>query len=70
MHLRAYRKRTIEYLFNDLDLVSKMVFVCANNNNTWGQVRDYKLKQKFLYNFTGKIKLGSLLIGLAQLKTD
>jgi SAM-dependent methyltransferase len=69
MHLRAYRKRTIEYLFNDLDLVSRMVFVCANNNKTWGQVREYNLKQKSLYNFTSKIRLGSLLIGLAQLKT-
>ena len=70
MHLRAYRVKTIKYLFNNLDLDSKIVFARGNNDRIWGQVRDYSFKQKLFYSFTGKIGLGSLLVALAQLKTN
>ena len=68
MHLRAYRKRTIKYLFNYLDLELKKIFICSNNNKTWGQARKYSFLQNSLYSISGGIGLGSLLIGLAQLK--
>ena len=67
MHLRAFRKSTVEYLFNKLNLKTRKLFVCGNTNNTWGQVREYSTLQKSLYTITGKIGLGSLLIGIAQL---
>ena len=66
MHLRAYQKYTLEYLFKELRIDSKKVFVCANTDNSWGQVRDYNFFQKNLYNLSGKLGLGSLLIGLGQ----
>ena len=66
MHLRAYCKRTINRLLEDCNLDNIMVFTCANTDKIWGQVRDYKLTQKALYSFTGKVGLGSLLIGIAQ----
>ena len=66
MHLRAYRQKTIKYLFNNLDLEPKMVFTCSNNDRIWGQVRDYNFNQKLIFTLAGKIGLGSLLIGLAQ----
>ena len=69
MHLRAYRIKTIKYLFNDLDLIPQMVFVCANTDKIWGQVREYGLIQNLMYTMSGKIGMGSLLIGLAKLKT-
>ncbi len=68
MHLRAYCKKTIQYLFDNSDLQTQMIFVCANTNKTWGQVREYNLSQKFYYTLSGKIGLGSLLIGIARLK--
>ena len=67
MHLRAFRKETIKYLFNELDLESKLIFTCGNANKTWGQARDYNFKQKIIYKLAGKIGMGSLLIGLGQL---
>ena len=67
MHLRAYCKKTIKYLFDSLDLKSQMLFVCSNTDKIWGQVREYSLPQQFYYTFTGKIGMGSLLIGVAQL---
>ena len=66
MHLRAYKPSTIKYLFKRVNLESKMVFECGNTDQIWGQVRDYNFFQKSLYNISGKIGLGSLLIGLAQ----
>tara|TARA_B100000686_G_C16358524_1_gene746516 strand:- start:323 stop:745 length:423 start_codon:yes stop_codon:yes gene_type:complete len=69
MHLRAYCKKTIKYLFNSIDLQSKMIFVCANTDRIWGQVREYNLARRFFYTFSGKIGMGSLLIGIAQLKS-
>jgi 2-polyprenyl-3-methyl-5-hydroxy-6-metoxy-1,4-benzoquinol methylase len=66
MHLRAYQKCTIEFLFKQININAKMVFVCGNTDKTWGQVRDYNIYQKSLYTLSGKIGLGSLLIGLAQ----
>ena len=70
MHLRAYREDTIKYLFNDLGLEPKMVFICGNNDRTWGQVRDYNFRQNSIFSLTGKIGLGSLLIGLAKINTN
>jgi len=67
MHLRAYHKETIKLLFDSLNLESIMLFNCGNTDLTWGQVRDYNLTQKLIYGFSGKIGLGSLLIGLARL---
>jgi SAM-dependent methyltransferase len=67
MHLRAYCKKTIKYLFDSLDLKSQMLFACSNTDKIWGQVREYSLPQQFYYTFTGKIGMGSLLIGVAQL---
>tara|TARA_Y100000590_G_scaffold425398_1_gene533344 strand:- start:3152 stop:3868 length:717 start_codon:yes stop_codon:yes gene_type:complete len=67
MHLRAYSKKTISYLFDSLDLKSEMVFVCGNTDRIWGQVREYSLPQKLYYNFSGKIGMGSLLIGIAKI---
>ena len=69
MHLRAYCDKTIKYLFNSLGLESKMIFVCGNTDNIWGQVREYNLAKSFFYNFSAKIGMGSLLIGIAQLKS-
>lgn len=66
MHLRAFRKKTINHLFANCNLNKIMVFTCANTDKTWGQVRDYSFLQKSLYSMAGKIGLGSLLIGLAQ----
>jgi len=70
MHLRAYQRCTIQYLFNRFNLESKMVFECGNTDRIWGQVRDYNFLQKLLYTLSGKIGLGSLLVGLAQYKGD
>jgi len=67
MHLRAYCKNTIKYLFDSLDLKSQMLFVCGNTDRTWGQVREYSLLQQFYYTFSGKMGMGSLLIGIGQL---
>ena len=69
MHLRAYTEKTMLYLFNCLDLESRMVFVCSNTDKIWGQVREYNLAQSFFYTLFGKIGMGSLLIGIAQLKS-
>ena len=69
MHLRAYSKKTVRYLFDSLDLQSQMIFICANTDQIWGQVRDYNLAQHCFYRFSGKIGMGSLLIGIAQLKS-
>jgi len=66
MHLRAYQKSTIEYLFEKMNINSKIVFVCGNNNSSWGQVRNYSYMQKTLYSFSDMIGLGSLLIGIGQ----
>jgi len=66
MHLRAYRKETIQFLFNRLNLKSKMVFVCGNTDKIWGQAREYSITQKIVYSLTGKTGLGSLLIGIAK----
>jgi len=68
MHLRAYHKETIKYLFESLNLESIMLFNCGNTDLTWGQVRNYRLIQKLIYGFSGKIGMGSILIGLARLK--
>ena len=70
MHLRAYNKKTIKILFNSLNLQSKLIFICGNTDKTWGQVRKYSLIQKSLYYSTNKIGMGSLLIGIAQLKSS
>ena len=64
MHLRAYHEKTIEYLFNIMNFKSKMIFVCGNTDKTWGQVREYDLLQKLMFHFSGKIGLGSLLMGV------
>ena len=66
MHLRAYQKYTIEYLFKKLNIDLKNIFTCANTDKSWGQVRNYNLFQKSLYAFSGKVGLGSLLVGLGQ----
>jgi len=68
MHLRAYHKKTIKYLFESLNLESIMLFDCGNTDLTWGQVRNYNVMQKLIYGFSGNIGMGSLLIGLARLK--
>ena len=67
MHLRAYSKKTIRYLFDSLGLKSQMVFVCGNTDKIWGQVREYSLSQKLYYTFSDKIGMGSLLIGIAKI---
>tara|TARA_B100000686_G_C16617881_1_gene877504 strand:- start:314 stop:1150 length:837 start_codon:yes stop_codon:yes gene_type:complete len=69
MHLRAYTKKTIKYLFETFALEAQRIFVCGNTDRIWGQVREYKSIQKLYYSFTGKIGMGSLLIGVAQLKS-
>ena len=66
MHLRAYQKITLEYLFKSIGLQTEKVFSCSNTDEIWGQVRDYNSFQNLYYTFTGKVKLGSLLIGLAK----
>ena len=66
MHLRAYQKKTIEYMFREVGLKTKKVIVRGNTDKNWGQVRDYNLMQKTIYTLSGKIGYGSLLIGLAQ----
>ena len=69
MHLRAYSKKTIRYLFDSLDLQLQKAFACGNTNKIWGQAREYSLPQKLYYTFSGKIRMGSLLIGIAQIKS-
>ncbi len=69
MHLRAYSKKTIKYLFDSLGLKSQMAFACGNTNKIWGQARKYSLPQKLYYTCSGKIGMGSLLIGIAQIKS-
>jgi 2-polyprenyl-3-methyl-5-hydroxy-6-metoxy-1,4-benzoquinol methylase len=66
MHLRAFRKKTIDRLFKDFNLSNRIVLTCGNTDKIWGQVRDYSLSQKSLYTLTGSMGLGSLLIGVAQ----
>mgnify|MGYP006106543983 CR=1 FL=1 len=66
MHLRAYQKTTLEYMFRKVGLDIKKIIICGNTDKYWGQVRDYNLMQKTLYKLSGKIGYGSLLIGLAQ----
>lgn len=66
MHMRAYSKKTIDFLFKNHKLEIKKILVCANNNNIWGQVRNYTILQKILYLITGLFGLGSLLIGIAK----
>ena len=66
MHLRAYSKKTIKYLFDSLSLQPRMVFVCGNTDKIWGQARKYGLSQKLYFNFSGKMRMGSLLIGIGQ----
>jgi hypothetical protein len=66
MHLRAFRKKTINRLFKDFKLYNRIVLTCGNADKIWGQVRDYSLSQKSLYTLTGSMGLGSLLIGVAQ----
>lgn len=66
MHLRAFRKKTINRLFKDCNLNKIMVFTCGNTDKIWGQVRDYSLLQRSLYKMAGMVGFGSLLIGLAQ----
>jgi len=67
MHLRAYHKETIKFLFDCLNLEPIMLFDCGNTDLTWGQVRNYNLIQKLIYGFSGRIGMGSLLIGVARL---
>jgi len=66
MHLRAFREKTLQQLFNYFNLNTNSVFTCGNTDRTWGQVRNYSPLQKSLFSFAGAIGLGSLLIGLAQ----
>ena len=66
MHLRAYRKKTLEFLFNILELRNSQVFSCNNTDSKWGQVRNYKFTQKLLYKVTGFLGAGSLLIAIGQ----
>jgi len=69
MHLRAYTKKTIKYLFESFDLKSQILLVCGNTDKIWGQVREYNLPQSLFYSFSGKLGMGSLLIGIAQLNS-
>jgi SAM-dependent methyltransferase len=66
MHLRAYQKFTLETLFNKIGIQTKKVFSCANTDKIWGQVRDYNSLQSLFYTLSGKVGMGSLLIGLAK----
>jgi len=68
MHLRAYSKKTIKFLFDSLDFKSKMLFVCGNTDRIWGQVREYSVLQNLFYSLSGKMGIGSLLIGIAKLR--
>tara|TARA_B100001540_G_C15586301_1_gene541873 strand:- start:204 stop:812 length:609 start_codon:yes stop_codon:yes gene_type:complete len=66
MHLRAYSKKTIKFLFDSLGLKSKMLFVCSNTDKIWGQVREYSFPQNLFYSLSGEMGMGSLLIGIAK----
>ena len=66
MHMRAYTKKTIKYLFDKNNLLTKSIITCSNNDITWGQVRDYSIAKIFFYSMTGLIGKGSLLIGIAK----
>ncbi len=65
MHMRSYSKKTLKILFENHDIKCEYITTCANNNSTWGQVRNYTTLQNLFYSSTGYINLGSLLIGIA-----
>jgi len=66
MHLRAYQRKTLQYLVNQLNMETKLITVCANNHPVWGQVRNWNMIQHLLYFISGTLGMGSLLVGLAQ----
>ena len=66
MHLRAYKKRTLQHLINQLNMETKLITVFANNHPTWGQVRNWNIFQHLLYFISGTLGMGSLLVGLGQ----
>ena len=66
MHLRAYQKKTLEYLVKQLNMETKLITEYANNHPTWGQVRSWNMFQHLLYFISGTFRMGSLLVGLAQ----
>lgn len=70
MHLRAYRKKTLEFLFNLSKLSNSQIFTCNNTDSKWGQVRNYKFTQKLLYKVTGFLGVGSLLIAIGQKESN
>ncbi len=66
MHLRAYKKRTLQHLITQLNMETKLITVFANNHPIWGQVRNWNMFQHLLYFISGTLGMGSLLVGLAQ----
>ena len=70
MHLRAYRKKTLEFLFNLSKLSNSQIFTCNNTDSKCGQVRNYKFTQKLLYKVTGFLGVGSLLIAIGQKESN
>ena len=66
MHLRAYTKKTLNYLLSNNGYQVKSIFTCGNNNSIWGQIRNYTNIQKVLYSFSSMVKMGSLLVGIAK----
>ena len=66
MHLRAYQRKTLQHLVNQLNMETKLITVYANNHPIWGQVRNWNMFQHLLYFVSGTLGMGSLLVGLAQ----
>ena len=66
MHLRAYQRKTLQHLLNQLNMETKLITVYANNHPIWGQVRNWNMFQHLLYFISGTLGMGSLLVSLAQ----
>ena len=66
MHLRAYQRKTLQHLLNQMNMETKLITVYANNHPIWGQVRNWNMFQHLLYFISGTLGMGSLLVGLAQ----
>ena len=56
MHMRSLLQKTLKILFEKQWLECKKIITCANNNNIWGQVRNY-LMQNISYSLTGYLGL-------------
>lgn len=68
MHMRAYTNKSLSYLIENNGFKIEKMSILSNNDQIWGQVRNYSLFQKIFFNVTGMFNQGSLLVLLATKK--